>query len=222
MLYNIVLVSAVQFSSVTQLLSRVSLRPHGLQYTRAPCLLPTPGVYSNSCPLSHWCRPTISSSVVPFSSHLQPFLASGSFPMSQLFTSGGQSIGVSASASSEYSGLISFRMDRLDLLAVQGLLRVFSNCATAWISYTCVPTLMRLPPSTPSHPCRYQRAPGWAHCATQQLPTSCLFDTWKCLYGNATLSVHPMEGSSLSKVIWEFLGGVVNWTVFGEVEMGMI
>ena len=75
-----------------------SLRPHGLQQARPPCLSPTPRVYSNSCPLSWWCHPTISSSVVPFSC-LQSFPASGSFPVSQFFTSGGQSIGVSASAS---------------------------------------------------------------------------------------------------------------------------
>ena len=67
------------------------------EHARPTCPSPTPGVYSNSCPLSWWCHPTISSSVVPFSSHLQSFPASGSFPMSQLFVSGGQSIGVSAS-----------------------------------------------------------------------------------------------------------------------------
>ena len=76
-----------------------SLQPHGLQHTRPPCPSPTPGAYSNSCPLSRWCHPTISSSVIPFSSRLQSFPASGSFQMSQLFTSGGQSIGVSASTS---------------------------------------------------------------------------------------------------------------------------
>ena len=76
-----------------------SLQPHGLQHARPPCPSPTPGVYSDSCPWSRWCHPTISSSVVPFSSCLQSFPASGSFPMSQLFASGGQSIGVSASAS---------------------------------------------------------------------------------------------------------------------------
>ena len=86
---------SVQFSrSVTS----NSLWPHGLQHTRPPCPLPTPRVHSNSCPLSQWYHPTISSSVVPFSSCLQSFPASGSFPMSWLFTSGGQSIGVSASA----------------------------------------------------------------------------------------------------------------------------
>ena len=76
-----------------------NLQPHGLQHTRPPCPTPTPGVYSNSCPLSWWCYPTISSSVIPFSSRLQLFPASGSFPMSQFFVSGGQSIGVSASTS---------------------------------------------------------------------------------------------------------------------------
>ena len=88
---------SVQFSSVTDVSD--SLRPHGLQHTRLPCPSPTPAAYSNSCPLSQWCHPTISSSVVPFSTCLQSFPASGSFPMSQFFTSGGQSIGVSALAS---------------------------------------------------------------------------------------------------------------------------
>ena len=76
-----------------------SLQPHGLLYTRLPCPSPTPEACSNSCPLSWRCHPPISSSVVPFSSCLQSFPASGSFPMSQLFISGGQSIGVSASIS---------------------------------------------------------------------------------------------------------------------------
>ena len=76
-----------------------SLWPHGLQHARLPCPSPTPRPCSNSCPLSQWRCPTISSSVVPFSSCLQSFPASGSFPMSQFFSSGGQSIGVSVSAS---------------------------------------------------------------------------------------------------------------------------
>ena len=88
---------SVQFS-----LSRSDcLWPHGLQHARPPCPSPTPGVYSNSCPSSRWCHPTISSSVVPFFSRLQSFPASGSFQMSQFFASGGQSIGVSASALTE-------------------------------------------------------------------------------------------------------------------------
>ena len=76
-----------------------SLWLHGLQHSRLPCPSPTPGAYSNSCPLSRWCHPIISSSIVPFSSCLQFFPASGSFQMSQCFASGGQSIVVSASAS---------------------------------------------------------------------------------------------------------------------------
>ena len=76
-----------------------SLRSHGLQHARPPCPSPAPGVHPNSCPLNRWCHPTISSSVIPFSSCLQSSQASGSFPVSQFFTSGGQSTGVSASAS---------------------------------------------------------------------------------------------------------------------------
>ena len=76
-----------------------SLRPHGLQHARHPCPSLTPGVHPKSCPLSRWCHPTISSFVVPFSSHLQSFPASGSFRMNQFFTSGGQSIGISAKTS---------------------------------------------------------------------------------------------------------------------------
>ena len=103
-----------------------SLQSHESQHARPPCPSPTPIVYPNSCPLSRWCHPTISSSVVPFSSCLQSFPALGSFNMSQLFTSDGQSTGVSASTSvlpMKHTGLISFRMDWLDLLAVQGTLK---------------------------------------------------------------------------------------------------
>ena len=90
-----------KFSSVQFSLSVVSdsLRTHELQHARPPCPSPTPGVYPNPCPLSRWCHPIISSSVIPFSFCLQSFPASGSFPMSQLFASGGQSIGASASTS---------------------------------------------------------------------------------------------------------------------------
>ena len=75
------------------------LQPHGLKHARLPCPSPTPGAYSNSCPSSWWCHPMISSFVIPFSSCLQSFSTSGSFQMSQFFTSGGQNIGVSASTS---------------------------------------------------------------------------------------------------------------------------
>ena len=88
-----------QFSSVQSLRRIHSLRPHGLQHTKPPCLSPTPGAYSDSCPLSRWYHPTISSSVVPFPPRLQSFPSPGSISRSQFFTSGGQSIGVSASAS---------------------------------------------------------------------------------------------------------------------------
>ena len=118
----------VQFSL---LLSHVRLfAPQVLQHVRPPCRSATPGVYPNSCPLSWWCYPTISSSVVPFSSCHQSFLASGSFPMSQFIASGGQSIGVSASASI-------FPMNIQDWFPLgwpgwifslsKGLSRVFSN-----------------------------------------------------------------------------------------------
>ena len=95
-LFSISLFSSVQFSC--SVVSN-SLRPHELQHARPPCPSPTPGVYSNSCPLSRWCHPAILSSVVPFSSCPHSLPASGSFPMSQLFAWGGQSIAVSTSAS---------------------------------------------------------------------------------------------------------------------------
>ena len=118
---------SVQFS---HLVMSDSLQPHEPQYARPPCPSPTPRVYPNSCPLSQWCHPTFSSSVVPFSSCPQSFPASGSFPMSQLFTSSGQSIGVAASTSVlpmnahdwsplGWTGWIS--------LQSKGLSRVFSN-----------------------------------------------------------------------------------------------
>ena len=108
-----------------------SLRPHGMQHARLPCPSSSPEACSNSCPLSGWCHPTILCSVVPFSSCLQSFPASGCFLMSQLFASGGPSIGASASSislSSEYSGLISFKIDLFDLLAVQGTLKSLLQC----------------------------------------------------------------------------------------------
>ena len=89
--------TSVSISSVSQLC--LTLRPQGLQHARLPCLSPTPRPYSNSCPSCWWCHPIISSSVVPFSFHLQSFPASGSFPISRFFASGDQIIGVSASTS---------------------------------------------------------------------------------------------------------------------------
>ena len=107
-----------------------SLRPHGLQHTRLPCPSPSLGVCSNSCPLSRWCIPTISSSVISFSSHLQSFSASGSFQMIRLFAPGGPSIGVSASASVLPMNIQGwFLLGLTDLISLQfkGLSRVFSS-----------------------------------------------------------------------------------------------
>ena len=107
-----------------------SLWSHGLQHTRLPCPSPTLGACSNSSPLSHWCHPTISSSVVPFSSRLQSFPASGSFQMSQLFTSGDQSTGASASASVlpvNIQDWFPLGLTGLISLQARGLSRVFSN-----------------------------------------------------------------------------------------------
>ena len=132
-----------EFSSVQDSHSVVSdsLQPHEPQHTRPPCPSPTPRVYPNSRPLSWWCHPTISSSVGPFSSCLQSFPASGSFPMSQLFASGGQNIGVSASTSVlpmntqdgsplGWTGWIS--------LQSKGLSRVFSNTTVEKHQFFCV------------------------------------------------------------------------------------
>ena len=114
----------LKFSSVTQLC--LTLCDPMVYSTPGLCPSPTPGVHSNSCPLSQWCHPIISSSVIPFSSYNQSFPALGSFPMSQFFTSRGQkywSFSFNISPSNEHSGLISFRMDWLDLLAVQGIVK---------------------------------------------------------------------------------------------------
>ena len=107
-----------------------SLWPHGLQHARPPCPSSTPGVYSNSCPLSQWCHLTISSSVVPLSSCLQSFPASGSFQMSQFFISGGQSIAVSAVISVLPMNIQNwFPLGWTGWISLQskGLSRVFSN-----------------------------------------------------------------------------------------------
>ena len=115
-------------SSVAQ--SCLTLPPHGLQHTRLPCPSPTPRAYSNSCVLSQWCHPNISSSVIPFSSHLQSFPASRSFPMSQFFTSGSQSVGASASTSVLPMNIQDwFPLGLAGWVSLQskGLSRVFSN-----------------------------------------------------------------------------------------------
>ena len=121
----------VQFSSVQFIHSVVSesLQPHELQHARLPCPSPTPGVYSNSCPTSQWCHPAISSSVVPFSSHPQSLPASVFSTESTLHMRWPKywSFSFSITPSKEHPGLISFRMDWLDFLAVQGTLKSFSS-----------------------------------------------------------------------------------------------
>ena len=144
---NILGISELKWMEISQFSHSVisdPLQPHRLQHTRPPSPLPTFRVYSNSCPLSWWCYPTISSSVVPFSSHLQYFPASGPFPMSQFLVSGGKSIGLSASASVlpmniqdwfplGWTGWISLQSKRLS--------RVFSNIVQKHQFFSAQPSL---------------------------------------------------------------------------------
>ena len=123
--YQAYLFYVPQFSAVQSLSHVRFFATPWTENTRLYCPTPTPRAYSNSCPSSQWCHPTISSSVSSFSSPLQSFPPLRSSLVSQFFISGGQSIGISPS--NEYSGLISFRMDWLDLLAVQGTLKSLSN-----------------------------------------------------------------------------------------------
>jgi len=129
--------------------------PQGLQHSRFPCLSPSPWVCSSSCPLSQWCHPTISSSVVPFSSCPQSFPASGSFPMSQLFCIRWPkywSFSFSIGPSNAYSGLMSFKMEWFGLHAVQ---RTLSQG-----THRSPPSRTSLPPPIPSHPSTLLQSPG--------------------------------------------------------------
>ena len=175
-----------------------SLQPHGLQHTRLlPCPSPTPGAYSNSCPLSQWCHPTISSSVVPFSSHLQSFLASGSFQMNQFFASGGQSIGVSASTSVlpmniqdwsplGWTGWIS--------LQSKGLSRVFSNTTVQKLSFLYTQLLR---PSLSFRGCPFcqNHMARWRFC-THQATAAFVGETGQ--RGKETLSLHMQTLHNIS------------------------
>ena len=153
---HLLLFSSVPFSRSVK---PDSLRPHESQHARPPCPSPTPRVHPNPCPLSRWCHPTISSSVIPFSFHPQSFSASGSFPMSQLFAWGSQSIGVSASTS--FLPLNTQDLSPLGwigwiFLKSRGLSRVFSNTTvqkhqwfSAQLSYS--PTLTSIPDYWKNH-----------------------------------------------------------------------
>ena len=134
-----------------------SLRPHGQQHTRLPCPSPTRGACSNSCPSSRWCHPTISSSVVPFSSHPKSFPASGSFQMSQFFTSGSQSIGLSTSGS-------------VLPMNIQGW---FPLGWTGWISLLSKETLESIP--TPQFKSIHSLALSFIYSPT----LTCIPDYWK-------------------------------------------
>ena len=139
LLKNTLLGNFNSVSSVTQ--SFLTLQPHGLKHARPPCPSPAPGVYSNSCPSSQWCHPAISSSVVPFSSCSHSLPASGSFQMCQLSASGGQSIGVSASASVLPMNILKdwFPLGWTGWISLQskGLSRVFSNTTVQKHQFFC-------------------------------------------------------------------------------------
>ena len=131
-----VCLSSVQFSRSVM---SDSFRPHGLQHARPPCPLPTPGAYSNPCPLSRWCCPTVSSSVIPFSFRLQSFPASGSFPMSQFFAWGGQSIRVSVSASASVLPMtiqtdFIYNMKFSFIITILNVLIIFTYFSSSWIN----------------------------------------------------------------------------------------
>jgi len=161
-----------------------SLRSHGPQHTRLPCPSPTPGACSNSCPSSQWCHPSISSSVVPFSSRLQSFPASGSFQMNQFFTSGGQSFSFFFSPSNKYSVLISFRMDWFDLLAVQGTLKsllqhhsskVYRINRSLFFSWEKKSERWQHPAAVWAH---IARSPGQQHSQRAGTPTKRAWQRW--------------------------------------------
>ena len=141
-----------QFSSVHSLSHIQLFVTLGLHHARPPCPSPTPGVYSNSCALGQWCHPTISSSIVPFSSHLQSFPASGSFQMSQFFTSGSQSTGVSALASVLPMNIQDwFPLGWTAWISLQskGLSRVFSNTTVQKRQFLGTQSFPCLPPGDP-------------------------------------------------------------------------
>ena len=136
-----------------------SLQAHRLQHTRLPCPSLSPRVCSNSCPLSRWCHPTISFSVAPFSSYPQSLPASGSFPVSQLFTSVGQSIGVSASASVLLMNIhYWFPLGLTSLISLQskGLSRVFSTVQFSSVAQSCPTLCDPMNCSTPGLPVHHQ------------------------------------------------------------------
>ena len=152
-----------------------SLWPHGLQHTRPPCPSPSPRVCPSSCPMNQWCHPTISSSVVPFSSCLQSFPVSGSFPMSRLFTSGGQSVGASTSASVLSMNIKGwFPLGLIGLISLQskGLSQAFSSTTIGKDQFFgTLPSLVQL-----SHlhtQCTFIKSPNILIPFWNELPSMC-------------------------------------------------
>ena len=184
-----------------------SLRPHGLQHARPPCPSPTPRVYSDSCPLSQWFHPTISSSVIPFSSCLQSFPASGSFQMSQFLASGGSSIGVSASASVLFYFIIFFKFNFHFILLYNTVLvlpYIDTNPPRVYMSSQSWTPL--LPPS-PYH------LSGSSQCTSPKHPASCIeLDWWFVSYMivymfqcHSSKSSHPLPLPQSPKVLSKHL-----------------
>ena len=193
LLFPLLFWSSVQFNC--SVLSD-SLRSHGLQHTRLLCPSPTPTVYSNSCPLSQWCHPTISPSVIPFSSCLQSFPASGSFQMCQFFAKERTwpkywGFSFSISPSNEYSGLISFRMDWLDLLIVQVTLKFsptpwFKSINSSVFSFLYSPTLTSIHTFSLQHPFHL----------SSRFHTMVIISQCKRYFQNHTISVIELVGGS--------------------------
>ena len=181
-----------------------SLQPHGLQHFRPPCPSPTPGVYSNSCPLSRWCHPTISSSVIPFS-RLQSFPASGYFQMSQFFTSGGQSIGASASVLPMniqdwfplgWAGWVS--------LQSKGLSRVFSNTTVQKHQFFGAQlSLYSRPQSRVNYSLQHRAQPYSASPGLLCILPVCLLgiDSFRPLWTSGTVLSHPSGCLSAPAVV---------------------
>ena len=180
-----------------------SYRPHESQHARPPCPSPAPGVYSNSYPLSRWCHPAISSSVVPFSSCPQSLLASGSFPMSQLFTWGGHSIGVSALASVLPMNTQDWSLGWTGWISLQskGLSRVFSN--TTVQKYQFFGAQFSLQSNSYNHTRRLSSS--ISHCVHYSgyfLLTVLQFSVWKCVLRlHATQSLKTLVKSEDSYCI---------------------
>ena len=213
-----------------------SLRFHGLQHARPPCPSPTPRVYSNSCPLNPWCNPTISSSVVPFSSHLQPFPAPGSFLMSQFFTSGGQSIGVSAEASVQFSSVAQSCPTLCDPMNrsmpghhVHHQLPEFTQTHVHWVSNAIQPSHPLSSPSPPvPNPSQHQGLLKWVsslHQVAKVLEFQLQYQSFwwtprtDLLYNGLVGSPCTPRDSQESSPTPQFKASILLWSAFFIVQL---